>query len=297
MNKSADIAILNCIPLDEIDWHKRAEATPCGDFVRFLSETRFNGNISNAWDFFQSEAAFIKEKLEKFETRGNLVKYKATTDDIQDAAKCMNVVLIAHWKGPRVLIKDIIHPIDLLKFLFEKNIIKQSFSSLINDIPIQLRNVLMEFIIYGTENQTGADAHGDIKEDNINTIDQIDKQYKLIERRERLNEIPVLIQGNRLEAWDAMLSAEAFSKLFAPSFNGTVYMIVCTSNYMTEIFRRQHKDAICICSRNPVSAGLDLAKLDAAFKIMDDKKIQLWRALQVVGEMIDSIAKKGGFSR
>lgn len=294
MTKPADIAILNCIPLNKNDWDERAALNPCGDFVRFVSETRFKGDVNNAWNFFEAEAKFIKEKLEKFESLGSMINFRATANDIKNAAQSFkDVILIAHWKGPRVLRKDIVEPVNLLEFLLSEKIVILPISIQIDGDNPQLHSVLMEFVLSGTKNQTGISLDGD----KSGLRNQFDTEDEMIERRGFLNVTSALMKGNRLETWDAMLSAEQFSQLFAPSFNGTVYLIVCTSNYVTEVFRRQHADAICICSRDPIRAGLSLAKLDAALRLIENQNIQLWKALQAAGDIIDSIAIKGGFSR
>jgi hypothetical protein len=96
----------------------------------------------------------------------------------------------------------------------------------------------------------------------------------------------------RLETHDAMLTAEEFTSLFPDDFAGTVYLIVCTSSIPAETLRRKYPDVIWICSSKPVLAGLSLAKLDAALKLMQEYNLPLWKALLQVGDLIDSIAKK-----
>ena len=55
---SRDVSVLSCIPLDQNDWQQRFSSRPCGDFVRFITETRFAGDAKRAWQFFRAEAAF-----------------------------------------------------------------------------------------------------------------------------------------------------------------------------------------------------------------------------------------------
>lgn len=98
------------------------------------------------------------------------------------------------------------------------------------------------------------------------------------------------LPDNRLETWDAMLSAEELSQLLPADFNGTIYLAVCTSHILTEVVRRQHPAAMCICSVGTVMAGLALAKLDAAIKLMATRKIPLWRGLLEAGQLIDTVA-------
>lgn len=199
-----DVAVLCAIPLDERDWHGRAALSPCGDFVRFIAETRFGGDSAAAWTFFSDEAQFIERKLEIFAARGIAVRRRATGGDIAEAAaRHKDVVVIAHWKGPDFL-------------------------------------------------QGGA--------------------------------------GDRLETWDSMLSADEFSTLFPAGFGGCAYMVVCTSTFLAETFRRRHPGALCICSRDPVRAGIAMAKLDAALALMAAEGLPMWRGLQKAGETIDSIA-------
>ena len=200
------VAVLSCLPLDRDDWHHRALLAPCGDFVRFVAETRFNGSVADGWHFFRMEAEFIRRKLDAFAHRGTTVGFKATAADIRAAAlEHEAVVVIAHWKsaaGARV------------------------------DDPSP---------------------------------------------------------ANRLEAWDAMLTADELADLFPRGFAGTALLIACNSDIPAESFRRRHPEAMCICSRDPVRAGLALAKLDAALILMKAEAIPMWRALQKAGEMIDAI--------
>jgi hypothetical protein len=203
-----ELALLCCIPLTEAQWFERAAQAPCGDFVRFVTETRFRGDAHAAWSVFSGEAAFVTRRLRTFADRGMAVILCATADDIAQAAQChQNVVVLAHWKGSAALTTD-------------------------QGIP-----------------------------------------------------------GNRLETWDGMLSDAEFARLFSTGFSGTAYMVVCTSNILAETFRRQHPSAMCICSDDPVRAGLALAKLDAAVSLMSAKQVPLWRGLLEAGDIIDSLAR------
>ena len=204
----AELALLCCIPLTEAQWFERAAQAPCGDFVRFVTETRFRGNAHAAWHVFSGEAAFVARRLQSFADRGMAVTQRATAADIAQAAQHHhNVVVLAHWKGSAALASD-------------------------QGMP-----------------------------------------------------------GNRLETWDAMLSDAEFVRLFPAKFSGTTYMVVCTSNILAETFRRQHPGSICICSDDPVRAGLALAKLDAAISLMVAKQVPLWRGLLEAGDIIDSLAR------
>src|SRR5262245_48427307 len=101
---SRDVAVLSCIPLDATEWDQRFSSRPCGDFVRFIAETRFAGDAKLAWDFFSAEAAFVQKKLASFERSGIAVTRRATCEHVRDAAaRYGNVVVIAHWKGDTVL--------------------------------------------------------------------------------------------------------------------------------------------------------------------------------------------------
>lgn len=205
---SPNLALLCCIPLSQSEWFDRAAQMPCGDFVRFVSETRFRGDAHAAWSAFSREAGFIERKLQTFAKRGIAVVMHATVSDIACAAsRHENVIVVAHWKGRTPLLSDLGAP------------------------------------------------------------------------------------GNRLETWDTMLTDDEFSRLFPCEFSGTAYMVVCTSNILAETFRRQHSNAICICSDDPVLAGLALAKLDAAISLMSAKRIPLWRGLLEAGDIIDSSAR------
>lgn len=95
----------------------------------------------------------------------------------------------------------------------------------------------------------------------------------------------------RLETHDAMLTAAEFTSLFPDDFAGTVHLIVCNSDIPSETFRRRHRDVICICSDEPMLAGLSMAKLDVALQLMQADRLPLWKALLKAAGMLDSLGK------
>ena len=273
---SLDLAIANSIPLDEHDWHERADQPECGDFVRFLAETRANGSIADAWQLFVDEAKFVERKLANFAARGLTVFERATSDDIRTAAAShRDVVLLAHWKNEKVLRSDL-----------------QSTNALLDELQ-RLPDLPMSSLHAGEDAKSLQAALNDFVDTPL--PDEVALQDQLagrVQRREHLNQLSHLARGNRLEAWDAMLSAAEVASLFPHSFAGTALMAVCTSDVLAEHFRRFHPAAICMCSRGPVRAGVALAKLDAALTLMRARPLPLWRALDEAGDLIDSIATR-----
>jgi hypothetical protein len=99
--------------------------------------------------------------------------------------------------------------------------------------------------------------------------------------------------GNRLETWDDMIDADTLASLFPSNWAGTVFLAVCTSVRPAETLRRRVPRAICICSREGVSAGLSMARLDAARRLIAaDRSLPLWKGLLQGAEMIDQLARK-----
>jgi hypothetical protein len=280
---SADIALLCCIPLEEADWFERFASEECGDFVRSNAQAKFNGDAEQAWQFFSPEAAFIGRKLDALAKEHVKVVLRATTMHIREAAaQCKDVVVLAHWKHERVLRSDIRSPTSLWRHLLEVDPGLHRLGLSENE-PAQLVDglcgALDQLVLHGGSDLVAipaAVANGRLP--------------ATVLRRDALNEIPYLAPGNRLETWDAMLPADQFSKLYGKGFDGTALMEICHSTLVAETFRTYHPDAICIGNRDPANAGLNLTKLDAAVKLMRSMRIPLWRALNLVGEMIDSLA-------
>lgn len=99
--------------------------------------------------------------------------------------------------------------------------------------------------------------------------------------------------GDRLELWDDMIDSDTLASLFPPNWAGTVFLAVCTSVRPAEVLRRRRPQSICVCSRDGVSAGLSMAKLDVARRLMAaDSKLSLWKALLQGAETIDKLARR-----
>lgn len=96
--------------------------------------------------------------------------------------------------------------------------------------------------------------------------------------------------GDRVETWDSQLGPTEFAELFPPDFGGVAMTIVCYSDLLAEKFSVLRPQGMCICSSKTVNAGLGLAKLDAAFKLMRLHDVPLWRALAQASDIIDSLA-------
>lgn len=276
---SLDFAVLNCVPLNEDDWCSRAAATDIGDFVRFVSETRFGGDVASAWAYFRSEARFLEGKLERFRRRGAEVVERATSLDLRQALhQYQNVVLVAHWKGEGVLSNDIESAEKITESL-QGSILNLNGNSGPPGATADILKTELNRFIHDVSNSELSRA----RQDRVNVS---------IERRDLLNGVQGLKPGNRLELWDRLLSIEQFAALFPPVFSGTLVLAICTSDYMADVLRRRHRDAMFFCGRDPVSAGQMLAKLDAAHALMVATNTSLWRGLLQAEEMIDIGAGK-----
>jgi hypothetical protein len=277
----ADLAVLCCIPLTEAEWMERHEQPECGDFVRRNTQERGRGDPTRTWNLFRSEAVFIRRKLDSFVDRGVHVGLNATGDDIAQAAKlATNLAVIAHWKHERVFADDVRAPQALRHLLQAQG----------HDLPgvpdggteadaETLAGYLDRMVLDGQSPLVAIpDNYGD------------GRLPASILRRERLNELPHLCAGNRVELWDAMVSAAEFSELFGDTFVGTASMQICYSEFLSETFRLRHPDGLCLCTRDTTRAGLNLSKLDAALTLMRARRLQLWRALEEAADIIDSLA-------
>lgn len=280
---SGKVALLCCIPLEESEWLERFASTECGDFVRSNAEEKFNGNPHQTWRMFSREGAFIQRKLDALGSKQVEVVLRAGSAHIREAAaQYENIVVIAHWKHERILSSDILSPESLWRHLLEVDPRLQR-PGMSADKPHQitddLRSTLDHLVLHGGSNVVAIPAglgNGRLPASVL--------------RREVLNTIPYLAAGNRIETWDSMMSAEQFSELFGNGFDGTAVMAICNSVLLAETFRIRHPNAICICNKDTANAGLNLAKLDAAVVLMRAKQISLWRALNEIGDVVDSLA-------
>lgn len=262
---------------------ERFASTRYGDFVRSNVEEKFNGNLHQTWLVFSHEATFIRHKLDALASKGVEVILRAESAHIRDAAaKYKNIVVLAHWKHERILNSDIRSPELLWRHMVGLDPSLQRLKLSVGDpdqLGEQLRGALDSLVTHGGSDLVAVPAG------------LANGQFPAsVLRREALNSIPYLAPGNRLETWDTMMSAEQFSKLFGKGFEGTVLMAICNSFLLAEAFRALHPNAICICNKDTTNAGLNLTKLDAAVTLMGVKDISLWRALNQVGDIIDSIA-------
>jgi hypothetical protein len=283
MHMSADVCLLCCIPLQETEWLERFACEDYGDFVRSNTEEKFNGNLQQTWRMFSREATFIQKKLDVLAKKQVEVVLRAGCTHIREAAaRYENVVVIAHWKHERILSSDIRALESLWRHLLEVAPDLQLPEMSTHEpwrLRGHLRDILDTLVLQGGSNLVT--IPGDLGSGRLPAS---------VLRREMLNVIPFLAPGNRLETWDAMLSAEQFSELFGKRFEGTALMAICNSALLAETFRVRHPNAICICNRDTANAGLNLAKLDAALTLMRAKQISLSSALNEIGDVVDSLA-------
>ena len=280
---SAEVAVLCCIPLDEGEWLDRFASNVCGDFVRSNMDEKFKGKPHQAWHVFMDEAAFIQRKLAALASKHVEVVLRAESAHIRKAAtRYESIVVIAHWKHERALPSDILSPALLWQHMLEVDPGLERLDVSASETPQfseQLSSALDDLVLRGGSDLVAIpDGSGD------------GRLPASVLRRDVLNGIPYLAAGNRLETWDAMMSAEEFSDLFGNEFDGVALMAICHSTLLSEAFRTHHPNAMCICSRNPVRVGLTLAKFDAALMLMRAKHIPLWRALNEIGDIVDSLA-------
>jgi hypothetical protein len=280
---SADVTLLCCIPLEKTEWLERFASEEVGDFVRSIAEEKFKGDPHQTWRMFSREAAFIQRKLDALANKNVEVVRHATTAHIRKAAaQCKDLVVIAHWKHERVFKFGIRSSSSLWRHMLEVDPGLQRLGLSTSEperVTDQLRDALDDLVLHGGSELVAIRAgfgNGRLPASVL--------------RREALNAIPYLASGNRLETWDSMVSADQFSELFGTGFEGTALMAICYSTLLAETFRAYHPNAICICNNKTANAGLNLAKLDAALVLMRSKQIPLWRALNQVGDIIDSLA-------
>jgi hypothetical protein len=275
--------LLCCIPLEQSGWRERLKSQYLGDFVRANSGISPN-NPDGAWETFAAEASFIHRKLESFAQKGMGVTLHATSSDIEKAARRFeNVIVIAHWKNDRVSPFDIPSPHRLWQWMLQADPELERLG--LPQKPMsseRLQSILDDLLDQGGCRLTNFPEGA---EDTLPVS---------VLRREALNKIPhtLLAPGNRVETWDAMLTAYQFSDLFGPAFQGTAVMAICHSVMLAEAFRRRHPTAICVCNKETASAGINLAKLDAALSLACTRRLPLTLALIQAGDMIDSLGTR-----
>jgi hypothetical protein len=278
---AGDMALLCCIPLEEEEWNERFASAQLGDFVRSNAEAKGGNDPDKTWQLFSAEASFIRRKLEALAHEGIAVVLHATATDIRESAMHFkDIVVIAHWKHERVFKSDILSPVSLWTWMLQVDPAMQRLGLSAEDALLadKLRDIIDGLVVHGGSDLVAFSAGAD------------GRLPASVLRRDALNTIPHLAPGNRIETWDAMLSAEQFSELFGPRFEGTALMAICYSILLAETFRLRHPNAICICNKETANAGLNLAKLGAAVSLARKKRLPLWQALNQAGDMIDSLA-------
>lgn len=222
----------------------------------------------------------MNKRLELFASWGALLYRNATTSNLNEASSLRkDVVVIAHWKGEGVVGDDVREP----------NQVREGAKSLGLDVPPiganckagaadvakPLDKYVSEALVWTQEGRP--------------TTDSI---LASISRRECLNNIPGLVSGNRVEMWDAMLSREDFASLLDREQLRTLYLAICTSNYLLETTRRANPAAICLGGRDTVRADVTLLKLTAALNLCRLERKPLWRCLAVAGDMFDQLGRE-----
>jgi hypothetical protein len=276
---------LCCIPLEKSEWQDRFAHVELGDFVRANTEEKAKNDPDAAWDVFSAEVSFIHRKFDAFAQLGLEVVLHATSADIQQAAsRFENVVVIAHWKHERVFKSDIRSPESLWNWMrLADPALQRAGPSLLDPmLSDRLQKLLDDLVVSGGSSLT-----------DFPVGDEGSLAGRVL-RREALNKIPhsLLAPGNRVETWDAMLTANQFSDLFGQTFEGTAVMAICHSVLLAEAFRLRHPTAICVCNKEIANAGINLAKLDAALALSRKHRIPLALALSRAADMIDSLGKR-----
>jgi hypothetical protein len=272
-----DAAVLCCVPLSRESWLDRAHSDYHGDFVRSFSAERFERDYESAWSYFRTEAEFIGRKLDLLATWGVSVYRDATSADLKMASsERRDIAVVAHWKGETVLEEDIQHPRHVLEharlllpeFHFDptKNIDSAT------DVAQSLEAFVVEALRWTSEGRP--------------TVDSV---LASISRRELLNGIPGLASGNRVEMWDGMLSRTEFAAFLDREKLRTLFLAICTSNYLLEATRLANPRAICLGSRETVRADISLSKLTAALNLCRLERKPLWRCLVTAAEMFDQL--------
>ncbi|CAN7763276.1 hypothetical protein LJR029_006382 [Caballeronia sp. LjRoot29] len=266
---------------------ERFEHWCLGDFVRSNSAGLFEGDPSATWRSFETEAGFVERRLETLQQQGVRVVFKADCASIRDAAASAdNVILLAHWKHERVFPFDILSPRPLLEYLLTHDL--RAVQTMM-PVPHAPDKALCERISLFLDD---AVIHGDSPLVAVSAEADDGRLPIAVLRREMLNAVPGLAQGNRLETWDALISASEFSALFGANFNGTAMLAICYSTLIAETFRLRHPRALCIANGDLTNAGINLMRLSAAITLMRTKRIALWDALLRVSSMIDDLTKR-----
>jgi hypothetical protein len=285
----ADITIVCCIPLCEGDWMERFSQPSLGDFVKSNSAVRFDGDPHASWKIFADEAEFIQQRLKSLAQAGVPVLLKAGRAAIRDAARTAdNVVVIAHWKHVEIFDFDILSPTLLLDYVLTRD---PGLEARLLHLPPATDDAARRKCIAAVLNEVVKDGESTLV-DVPAALDTGSLPITIL-RRDTLNDAPGMLPANRLETWDAMISAEEFSALFDGESLHTVMLGICFSALIAETFRRRHRETLCIANLNPASAGVNIMRLSAAITLMRAKRIALWDALLRVSSMIDKLTKNG----
>lgn len=273
-------AVLWTIPLNREDWLERAHSTSSGDFVRSFASAKFGRDYEKAWSYFRVDAEFFDKKLDQFASWGVSVYRNATSADLKEASTARrDIVVVAHWKDESVLTDDV----------GDSDHVRQSARLLVPELELnsasrgmcatEVAKALNDYVVSALR----------WTPEGRPTFDSI---QVCIARRDMLNNVAGLAVGNRVEMWDLMLTRSDFAALLHRSQLRTLWLAICSSNYLLEAIRQSNPDAICLASRDTVRVDVMVLKLAAALQICRFEGKPLWRCLAVVGDMFDQMGKR-----
>ncbi|MDB5920068.1 MAG: hypothetical protein JWR40_4302 [Massilia sp.] len=275
---TARVAVLCAIPLTEEDWMRVGpgvpEVAPWSDFVRFVS-CNFRSDPRAAWAVFSREAMFVANRLAKLGEQGATVRLQATASDLGEASRTHDhVVLLAHWKGDAVLPSDVRDVHEAAAFIRQFGLDEANGTVAVTEC----HRILNRFVSGMEEAPV---RPGPASPDCVRAR---------MARREFINERTSILPGNRLELWDAMLTAPQLAALFPLQFAGTFLAIACESVHLAEAFPPGVAERVVLSNRDAVRIGLGVAKLGAALALMQSAKLSLAQAWQHAADMIDATA-------
>lgn len=268
--------LLNCLPLDRANFISDFESWPLHDFARSVSGYRVP---EDAWNVHGAAlATSLKALLDAAKMAGIATIPSATSADFVRAFEDRNVIiLLAHWKGARLLPRDILNEpnaivaaitrsardrlraetvdwllprcsaaLERVMPMADPGQRREYFASLLNEAIIQIHSEVPGLLPLGEDRQL---VVGDIW---LETWGR--------ETLDRCAE-PLIVRGNQVEMRDGLQDPAALVRQIRPAWSGLVDLTMCQSALFGHLIKSGRGDRGILARSRAVDPVIALAIL------------------------------------
>lgn len=268
--------LLNCLPLDRADFISDFKSWPLRDFARSVTGYR---RPEDAWNVDGAAlATSLSAVLDAADLAGIATVPHATSADFVRAFEDRNVIiLLAHWKGARLLPRDILdepdaivaaitcsardrlsaetvdwllprcgEALDRVMSMTDPGQRREYFASLLNEVIIQIHSIVPGLLPPGADREL---VVGDIW---LETWGR-----EMLDRCAR----PLIVPGNQVEMRDGLQDPAALVRQIQPAWSGLVDLTMCQSALFGHLIKRGRGDRGILARRRAVDPAIALAIL------------------------------------